>query len=124
MKKSILSLLFFLGFVGISMAQVGMNTDGSEPDGSAILDVKSDTKGLLPPRMTALQRDAIINPVEGLVIYNTESKIIELFNGTAWVTSIGETIPEQTDTFMLAKDSAASNNNELQKDNKLRIPPK
>jgi hypothetical protein len=123
MKKSILTLLLFLGYVGISMAQVGMNTDGSEPDGSAILDVKSDTKGLLPPRMTALQRDAISNPVEGLVIYNTESKIIELFNGTEWVTSTGQTLP-QTDTFMLAKDSAAFNNNELQKDNKLRIPPK
>lgn len=124
MKKSILSLLFFLGYAGISMAQVGVNTDGSEPDGSAILDVKSDAKGLLPPRMTALQRDAISNPIEGLVIYNTESKIIELFNGTAWVTSTGQTLPEQTDTFILAKDSAASNKNELQKDNKLRIPPK
>lgn len=124
MKKSILSLLFFLACIGISMAQVGLNTDGLEPDSSAILDVKSDTKGLLPPRMTTLQRDAISNPVEGLIIYNTDSEIIELFNGIAWVTSTGQALTKKTETFTLVKDSAVIKSNEPQKQSKPKVPPK
>jgi len=43
-----------------SFAQVGINTDSSQPDPSAMLEIKSTTKGLLPPRMTMAQRDAIV----------------------------------------------------------------
>ena len=46
-------------------AQVSFNTDGSDPDPSAMLDVKSTTSGLLPPRMTEAQRDAISSPADG-----------------------------------------------------------
>ncbi len=49
---------------------MGMGT--LAPDASAQLDVSSTTKGFLPPRMTAIQRDAIISPVHGLVIYCTD----------------------------------------------------
>ncbi len=38
---------------------------------SAALEVKSTTQGLLLPRLTTAQRDAISSPVEGLVVYNT-----------------------------------------------------
>ena len=55
------------------------------PDASAILDVNSVTKGFLPPRMTTTQRDAITSPVAGLTIYNTISKKLETYDGTAWV---------------------------------------
>ena len=40
-------------------------------DPSSIMDIESTEKGLLPPRMTSVQRDAILNPAEGLMIYNT-----------------------------------------------------
>lgn len=107
MKKSLTLMLFIFICAGISMAQVGINNDASAPDSSAILDVKSDTRGLLPPRMTTLERDAITNPVEGLVVYNTDSKIIELYNGAGWVTSTGETIPAITQPAIQIKDTAA-----------------
>ncbi len=64
---------------------VGINDDGSNPDGSAILDVKSTTKGLLFPRMTTTQRDAIASPVAGLQIYNAEQGCMNYYNGTAWI---------------------------------------
>lgn len=54
-------------------AQVAINTDGSAPDNSAMLDVKSTSKGLLAPRMTLVQRDAILNPANGLIIFCTDN---------------------------------------------------
>ena len=53
----------------VSKAQVGINTDGSVPDASAMLDVKSTTSGLLIPRMTAADRDNIASPATGLLVY-------------------------------------------------------
>jgi uncharacterized protein (TIGR02145 family) len=54
-----------------AQAQVGINPTGADPDNSAMLDVKSNSKGLLIPRMTMEERDAIVNPVNGLLIYQT-----------------------------------------------------
>lgn len=65
-------LLFSLLAIGISIqAQVAVNTDGAAPDNSAMLDVKSTTRGLLAPRMTLAQRNAIVSPATGLMIYQT-----------------------------------------------------
>src|SRR2546423_150243 len=43
------------------------------PDASSLLDVISTSKGILIPRMTKAQRDLIASPVEGLLIYQTNS---------------------------------------------------
>jgi hypothetical protein len=50
---------------------VAINEDGSLPHPSAILDIKSGTKGILVPRMSTAQRLAINNPVKGLLVYDT-----------------------------------------------------
>ena len=50
-------------------AQVGINTDNGAPDPSAMLDVKSTSKGVLLPRITKAQRDAIANPTNGLMVF-------------------------------------------------------
>ncbi len=52
-------------------SQVGINTDNSPPDPSAMLDVKSTNKGVLIPRMTFAQRNAIQNPQVGLMVICT-----------------------------------------------------
>ena len=54
-------------------AQIAINTDGSQPDGSAMLDVKSADKGLLIPRLTAAQRSSIALPATGLLVYQTDA---------------------------------------------------
>jgi len=56
-------------------SQVGIGT--SAPDASAVLEVQSTQKGLLIPRMTTSQRDAISSAPEGLLIYNTTSNQFE-----------------------------------------------
>jgi len=82
MKNTLLVFITLL-FIGAAKAQsVGIGT--TTPAASAQLDVSSTTKGLLPPRMTFAQRDAIITPAEGLMIYNTETKKPNYFDGTAW----------------------------------------
>jgi len=66
--------LFFLSillFPFCCQAQVGINSDGSSPDPSAMLEVKSTSKGLLIPRMTSTQRDNINDPQSGLLIFNS-----------------------------------------------------
>lgn len=63
----------------ITFAQVGVNTE--TPDASAMLDVVSTDKGLLPPRMTEAQRDAISNPAKGLIIYNTDCNTLDVYAG-------------------------------------------
>jgi hypothetical protein len=66
---------------------VGIGT--SSPDLSAKLDVSSTTKGFLPPRMTSIQRDAIVSPAVGLVIFNISSNCLNFFNGVNWKQNCG-----------------------------------
>ena len=54
-------------------------------DPSAALEIDSTTKGFLPPRMTEAQRDAINNPAEGLVIFNTSTDQLNIYDGANWV---------------------------------------
>ncbi|MHC1776286.1 MAG: FISUMP domain-containing protein [Lentimicrobium sp.] len=70
---------------GGSQASVGVaiKTDNSSPDNSAMLDVSATNKGVLIPRLTNAQRDAIL-PGTGLVIYNSSVNNIEFYNGSAW----------------------------------------
>ena len=76
---------------------VGIGT--TTPATSSILDVTSTTKGLLPPRMTASQRDVISNPVTGLIVYCTNCGIyageLQVYNGFSWRSLSGQpaTIP-------------------------------
>jgi hypothetical protein len=51
---------------------------------TAVLDITSTTKGLLAPRMTTTQRDAITTPAAGLLIYNSTTNAYNVYNGTSW----------------------------------------
>jgi uncharacterized protein (TIGR02145 family) len=52
------------------------------PDGSALLEVQSGIGGVLLPRMTQTQRDAIASPATGLMLYNTSTRCLEVNVGT------------------------------------------
>ncbi|MDB4107880.1 hypothetical protein OAD66_09705, partial [Bacteroidia bacterium] len=91
MKQTIL-ILTLLCAATITQAQVGIGT--ASPDASSILDVTSTSKGFLPPRMTALQRNTISSPIAGLMIWCTDcgaSGEIQIYNGADWVNFIGGT---------------------------------
>jgi len=68
--KYLLVVLIFLSWPVLFIeAQVSINNDGSQPDNSAMLDVKSTTGGLLIPRMTQGQIESISSPANGLLVY-------------------------------------------------------
>ena len=53
-------------------------------DASAKLQIDSTTRGVLWPRMTEAQRDAIVSPAAGLMIYNLDTNKYNFYNGTMW----------------------------------------
>ena len=61
----------------IANAQVGIGT--VNPDPSAILDLSSENKGMLVPRISSEKRNLISQPAEGLLIYNTTTKGFNYF---------------------------------------------
>ena len=91
MKYIIVIYFFSLCTFTASSQSVGINADGSAPDNSAMLDVKSTGKGLLAPRMTYDQRNAIVTPALGLIIYctNCGGGEIEVYTGINWTNMIG-----------------------------------
>ena len=64
-----ITLCIFMNMIN-SHAQVGINTDESSPDESAMLDVKSTDKGILVPRMELADIEDITSPANGLLVFN------------------------------------------------------
>jgi len=73
MKYIFICFCSLLSSIVISAQSVAINNDGSVPDNSAILDLKSGSKGLLIPRMTLAQKNALVLPAKGLLIYQTDT---------------------------------------------------
>ena len=64
--------------------EVAINETGAASHRSAMLDASSTKKGFLPPRMTAKQRDSIVNPAEGLMIFNLTAGCLNYFFAGSW----------------------------------------
>lgn len=64
--------------------QVGIGT--TSPNASSILDVSSTTKGILIPRMTNTQMNAISSPDTSLQVFNTTNNAYYYYDGSAWRT--------------------------------------
>jgi len=63
---------------------VGIGANTFTPDNSALLELQSTNRGLLLPRMTTAQRDAISNPAQSLLIFNTTTKCFETYVVNVW----------------------------------------
>ena len=88
-RSCLIGILIFITLQ--NSAQIGVNTDNSAADPSAGLDVKFNNKGVLIPRMTFEQRNAILNPAEGLMVYCTNCNpdgtgVVSIFQGGLWKT--------------------------------------
>ncbi len=91
---TIITLTFAMASIAHSAApffQEGLISKGAvtigekaTPNTKAVLDLRSTTKGFLPPRMTEAQRDAISSPPAGLLIYNTDASTLNLYDGATW----------------------------------------
>jgi hypothetical protein len=86
MKKILCATLVALGVGPFANAQsVSINTDGSPANSSAMLEVKSNNKGLLIPRLSLTERGGIGSPATGLLIYQTDNTPgFYFYNGATW----------------------------------------
>ncbi|RXP44459.1 hypothetical protein EC396_17015 [Lutibacter sp. HS1-25] len=75
-----LGVVFFMSFN--ASAQVGIGT--TTPDASSMLDIQSNVKGILIPRMLTSERNAISSPANGLMVFDTETKSFWFYNINVW----------------------------------------
>lgn len=94
MNKALTILVFFALTIPSMAQNVGIGT--TTPTASTQLDVSSTTKGFLSPRMTTTQGDLITSPVAGLVIYNTTTNSVQLYNGSGWLSLSPSFVPLPT----------------------------
>ena len=94
-KLTLLSIVFFAALY-TNAQNVAINNDASVAAPSAMLDVKSTTKGFMMPRVTSTQRTAIASTTLGLLVFDTDTKTVWAHDGTSWknlYTSGGLTLP-------------------------------
>lgn len=93
MKAVLLSLICIWFFNNIT-AQVAINTTGAMANNSSILDASSTTKGVLIPRLSKANKNAISTPATGLLIYqdSPDSLGFHYYNGVSWVYLIANNI--------------------------------
>jgi len=108
--KHLFTLLAAVLFTATTFAQVGINT--SSPHESAALDITSTTRGLLVPRMTNVERQAISNPAAGLQVFVTDFNggRFMFYDGIEWGTiSFAEKRPDApTIVIAIAGDAQAT----------------
>jgi len=91
-RAPLVALLLLAAAPRFAQAQTGAVGIGTTaPDASAVLDITSTGKGLLPPRMTQAQRDAIASPATGLTVYNTTTNHLNTWNGSKWDEALSAT---------------------------------
>lgn len=79
--KALFGILIFVSFTtSISGQSVAINSTGSTPHPAAILDISSQDKGILIPRMTSAERLAIVNPPSGLLVFDETARSFWFYN--------------------------------------------
>ncbi|MDA9563366.1 T9SS type A sorting domain-containing protein [Flavobacteriales bacterium] len=79
-------IALYMASSGFGYSQnIGINATGIAPDGSATLDVNSTAGGMLIPRMTTIQRDAINGGTfaNALLLFNTTDNCLQIRNTTS-----------------------------------------
>ena len=77
-------ILFFFNLQYLSAQQnVSISDVQATPDPSSVLDISSTSRGLLIPRMTSIQRLAIVNPSNALMVFDTDSSCILFYQSAS-----------------------------------------
>lgn len=83
MWRLVICCIVFGGFSKFSFSQVGIGT--TTPNSSSILDVSSTSKGLLIPRLTQTQINAMTGLSAGMQVYNTTEGALTTYDGSRWL---------------------------------------
>lgn len=90
MKKQIVFLLLTtMIYSGKLFSQFKIGNNPTVISASSVLEIESTNKGVLLPRMTGAQMNAIASPVSGMYVYNTDSLCLCQYNGTTWFSLCG-----------------------------------
>jgi hypothetical protein len=118
--KKWFTIIIIFQFSVIHSQNVGMNEDGSLPNSSAILDVKSTDKGLLIPRMTQSERNAITSPGNGLMIFQTDGVSGFYYYESVWK-QVGSNFSESQDLSQVLSFGTDAGNKNIVNVNQLGI---
>lgn len=91
-----ISIFSLLLIAHLSHAQVAVNSTGAAPDVNAMLDVSSNSKGILIPRLTNIQMMDMAmptGPTTGMMVFNTSFNTFYFFNGSDWQ-PVGNSTPD------------------------------
>jgi hypothetical protein len=83
LRITVIAFFTIATFKSLAQNNVGIGT--TSPDASSLLDLTANDKGFLPPRMTTIERLAIVNPAMGLLVYDSTVNCYFYFNGTVWL---------------------------------------
>ncbi|AWH83698.1 hypothetical protein HYN59_00570 [Flavobacterium album] len=89
-KLLLLSVFALTAYTASAQVKVGDNV--TDVDDNAVFEMESTAKGMLLPRMTSAQRDAIATPTNSMLIYNTTENCINIYNTsqTKWKSICGD----------------------------------
>lgn len=75
------------GMIGTEEIRTGINATDTNIENSACAQFESTTQGFLPPRMTTREKNAIVSPANGLVVFDTvlDNLYIYKTSAGAWV---------------------------------------
>lgn len=115
-----LSLLLITTFFYLNcLSQIGVGTTNPHP--SSILEVESNNKGFLIPRLTTQQRNEINNPAEGLLIFNTSENCIQWHNQVEWTYCNGAPEIQQVESAEIESNQNVFLDDNLEGESVLRL---
>lgn len=80
MQTALLAVIFsFFAFPALSQVKIGGDPKEA-PHPSSVLELKSTDKGFLLPRLSTEQINAIADPADGLIVYDSTQKAVMIFN--------------------------------------------
>ena len=88
MKVFCFTVFIILLYSSSFCQSVAVNADGSAASPSAMLDVKSNSKGVLIPRLSAAERNSISSPAKGLLVFDNDKSAFVYWNGSQWQTLV------------------------------------
>ena len=113
MNKQVLFLSIAIFFTTKIYAQIGISATNTPPNASAMLDVSSTSKGILIPRLTTIQKNAIPNKAEGLTVYDTDLKQFSYWIGAGPIgywTDFPQAVTTPPNYWTLNGNDISSNN--------------